>query len=230
MRNLAHLFLWVVLLIGVFIPLAVFAQESYPGSGLFKYQCTGTGIIFSWNSTPVIEVSLAQIAGPLSVAAQIHQNLPIRGGTMVSLWALQSNELQIHENKDPDGTKLVLSSSICGYIPVEVAAGGSFSGQVLSYVQLDGPGQALAFAQVSALGQIQAYAQINGSGQAMAFAESNGAAVSPSGGSGRFHIVQAGENLFRIAIRYGTTVAALVSINQLSNPALIYVGQKIYLP
>jgi LysM repeat protein len=41
------------------------------------------------------------------------------------------------------------------------------------------------------------------------------------------HTVQRGDNLFRIALRYGTTVQAIASANGIANPALIYVGQVL---
>ncbi|MBU0704159.1 MAG: LysM peptidoglycan-binding domain-containing protein [Chloroflexi bacterium] len=41
------------------------------------------------------------------------------------------------------------------------------------------------------------------------------------------HVVQRGENLFRIALRYGTSVEAVASANGIANPALIYVGQRL---
>ncbi|MFQ6100020.1 MAG: LysM peptidoglycan-binding domain-containing protein [Anaerolineae bacterium] len=44
------------------------------------------------------------------------------------------------------------------------------------------------------------------------------------------HVVQRGENLFRIALRYGTTVRAIANANSIANPALIYVGQKLVIP
>jgi len=44
------------------------------------------------------------------------------------------------------------------------------------------------------------------------------------------HVVQRGENLFRIALRYGVTVEALAAANGLSNPRLIYVGQRLIIP
>lgn len=229
MKHMLRVIFFVILL---HVPSLTRAQQNYPGAALFAYQCSGAGIIFTWYGTPVIEVTLAQLATPLFVAGSIQQNLPVRGSADVSLWALKSNELQIHENKDPDGTKLVLSSSICGPIPLPLApgAGQPFSGQALSFVQLNGPGQALAFAQVTASGQVQAYAEISGSGQALALAESSGGTAGPGGSSGQVHIVRAGENLFRIALRYRTTVSVLVALNNLSNPALIYVGQTLYLP
>ena len=44
------------------------------------------------------------------------------------------------------------------------------------------------------------------------------------------HVVQRGENLFRIALRYGVTVNALAATNRLSNTSLIYVGQRLVIP
>lgn len=44
------------------------------------------------------------------------------------------------------------------------------------------------------------------------------------------HIVQRGENLFRIALRYGVTVDALAVANGLSNTSRIYVGQRLTIP
>ena len=41
------------------------------------------------------------------------------------------------------------------------------------------------------------------------------------------HVVQPGENLFRIALRYNTTVEAVASANGIANPAMIYVGQVL---
>jgi LysM repeat protein len=43
-------------------------------------------------------------------------------------------------------------------------------------------------------------------------------------------VVQRGENLFRIALRYGTTVQAIASANGIANPASIYVGQRLTIP
>jgi len=49
-------------------------------------------------------------------------------------------------------------------------------------------------------------------------------------GSGQIHVVRPGENLFRIALRYGVSVQALASINGITNPTLIYVGQTLIIP
>jgi LysM repeat protein len=52
----------------------------------------------------------------------------------------------------------------------------------------------------------------------------------PSSGHPRVHIVQPGENLFRIALRYNTTVDELAEANHITNPWFIYVGQELRIP
>ena len=44
------------------------------------------------------------------------------------------------------------------------------------------------------------------------------------------HVVQPGENLFRIALKYGITVEALAVANGISNVNLIYPGQRLAIP
>lgn len=48
--------------------------------------------------------------------------------------------------------------------------------------------------------------------------------------SGVTHVVQPGETLFRIALRYGTTVEAIVRANDLINPDFIVPGQRLVIP
>ena len=42
--------------------------------------------------------------------------------------------------------------------------------------------------------------------------------------------MQPGENLFRIALKYGTTVQAISAANGIVNPSLIYAGQELLIP
>jgi LysM repeat protein len=44
------------------------------------------------------------------------------------------------------------------------------------------------------------------------------------------HVVQPGENLFRISLRYGTTVDAIMAANGLTSPDMVYVGQSLRIP
>jgi LysM repeat protein len=56
------------------------------------------------------------------------------------------------------------------------------------------------------------------------------ALVWAQGGQQVTHTVQAGENLYRISLQYGTTVAAIAQANNITNPSLIYVGQILIIP
>ncbi len=57
-----------------------------------------------------------------------------------------------------------------------------------------------------------------------------GSPSSPPVSSGSVHVVQRGENLYRIALRYGTTVQALATANSIVNTSRIYAGQRLVIP
>jgi len=44
------------------------------------------------------------------------------------------------------------------------------------------------------------------------------------------HVVQKGENLYRISLRYGVSQQAIINANHLSNPNYIWVGQRLCIP
>ena len=44
------------------------------------------------------------------------------------------------------------------------------------------------------------------------------------------HVVAPGDNLYRISLRYGTTIGAIQAANGIANPNLIYVGQRLNIP
>ncbi|MBN1660612.1 MAG: LysM peptidoglycan-binding domain-containing protein [Anaerolineae bacterium] len=54
--------------------------------------------------------------------------------------------------------------------------------------------------------------------------------ATPVHAQAQIHVVSAGETLSSIATRYGTTAAAIASANGLSNPNLIYAGQRLTIP
>jgi LysM repeat protein len=52
----------------------------------------------------------------------------------------------------------------------------------------------------------------------------------PVNADGQTHVVQPGENLFRIALSYGVSVDALAAANGITDPSHIYVGQVLVIP
>ena len=63
-------------------------------------------------------------------------------------------------------------------------------------------------------------------------AASAGSVLEAAVGNGdeRIHIVQSGENLYRIGLVYGVTIEALAAYNALENPDVLDVGQEIRIP
>jgi LysM repeat protein len=55
-----------------------------------------------------------------------------------------------------------------------------------------------------------------------------GAASAPA--TGGVYVVRRGDSLGAIAVRYGTSVAALARANRIANPSIIYVGQRLVIP
>ncbi len=59
------------------------------------------------------------------------------------------------------------------------------------------------------------------------------AALDPGPGTGctgSYYVVQLGDHLYRLAIRFGTTVSAITRCNHLSDPDQIYAGQRLLIP
>ena len=54
--------------------------------------------------------------------------------------------------------------------------------------------------------------------------------ITPPPVTGKTYVVAAGDTLFAIAKKFGTTVQALVNLNNITNPDLIQVGQVLKLP
>jgi polysaccharide biosynthesis protein PslG len=48
--------------------------------------------------------------------------------------------------------------------------------------------------------------------------------------SGQTYVVQPGDNLYRIAIQFGTTISELAAANGITNPRLIFTGQTLIIP
>jgi LysM repeat protein len=207
-------------------PLQIHAQN-YPGTGLFSYQCEEAGILFFYQGNPALWTSYQQARQKLELAIQNYQNQAIITLKGISLWALGSNEFQIHRADNPEATKLVLPSSICGTLTTaspQTAAPRTSTG--LAFVQSSNDGSAVARVDISPAGGISIYVEVNGNAYAYAFGQSK-----PINSNGQLiHTVRAGENLFRIALAYGSSVNAIAAANNISDVTRIYVGQQLLIP
>jgi LysM repeat protein len=56
------------------------------------------------------------------------------------------------------------------------------------------------------------------------------APTSPSTGAVRTHVVQPGENLYRIGLRYGLPWQSIAEANGITDPTQVYVGQQLTIP
>jgi LysM repeat protein len=163
---------------------------SYPEG--FLFQCTaGGGVRVISGNLVVIEADPSHIAGPLTTALSTGQNQPVMYGNGVSLWALKSNELQVHADSDPDATKVVIKANACGPITTQTTNVPVYqpTHQQASYTY-----------------------------------------TGPPATGGTVHVVQPGENLFRISLRYGRTMQAIAAANGIVNYNRIYAGQQLIIP
>jgi len=67
-------------------------------------------------------------------------------------------------------------------------------------------------------------------GQELSVPGSNPTPVPPPVVQPSIHVVQPGENLFRISLRYNVTLDMLVRANTIYNPSLIFPGQQLTIP
>jgi LysM repeat protein len=61
-------------------------------------------------------------------------------------------------------------------------------------------------------------------------ASASGSSATSTSGQGKTYVVQQGDTLFKIALRFGITVAALQSANNVTDPNKVYPGQVLKIP
>ncbi|MBN1679569.1 MAG: LysM peptidoglycan-binding domain-containing protein [Anaerolineae bacterium] len=184
-------------------PDAAFVQAE-PLAARFTFKCPGDGVeVVDGSGKSVLRASFSQIALPLAVAIGTQQNQPIIYGAGVSLWALKSNELQAHNDSNPDQTKVIVPASICGPIDFTPAYYGTVT--IVQPV----PVYQVVYQPVATVTVIQPVVAAPG---------------------GIVYVVQPGDTLYRIALRYGSTVGAIAAVNGIANVNRIYVGQRLIIP
>jgi hypothetical protein len=207
-------------------PATLIGPTPAQAQAMFSHECRPDGRIqFLYYGQPWHELAYDQIAAPLATAIATHQHQLVGMEPDVSLWALYHNELQIHRNDDPDGTKYIIPAQSCG-------TGGSpppalLTSQAWALAGAEPGGRASALAVVAPDGSVLAWATVEGPGWAWAGAQS---ALSGGTGGARVHVVMPGENLFRLALRYGVPLSRLAAANHIADANLIYAGQTLVIP
>jgi uncharacterized protein YraI len=152
----------------------------------------------------------------------------------------------------------ILTAYPISSLPLEYGTGGAYTGSVTSYGLNMRTGPGIGYARVTALSRgtgftllardaastwvkIQLYDGRQGWVHSGYFAanvaisalpvEGVPQPVPPTPPTGyRTHVVQAGENLFRIGLRYGVNMYDIARLNGITNLALIYAGQVLLIP
>ncbi len=157
----------------------------------YLFHCTGQGIAITRGGTEVLSATYSQLAGPLYTAIVSGYNQYITSKSGVSLWALKSDEFQVHRDANPDGTKVIVSADMCGVIPAVINT---------TTINVANP----PASTYQNPGTVQ-----------------SGAST---------YIVRSGDNLFRISLKFGRTMAQIANANGIANYNLIYVGQVLIIP
>ncbi|MBI5961424.1 MAG: LysM peptidoglycan-binding domain-containing protein [Chloroflexi bacterium] len=164
--------------------------QGHPPPG-FLFYCTGSGVLVANGGVAVLEATFSQIAGPLQTATRTAKNQLITSAGGISLYAPKSNELQVHYDRNPDGTKLIVKSDICGPIATQAA----------TQPNIIPPATVPTITQTTT----------NMAGRTT-------------------YLVQAGDNLYRISLRFNRSMTAIATANGITNLNLIYVGQVLIIP
>lgn len=243
----------------VIIPPATFADgriNNYDASAPIAVYCLSGGAIAVFDirldssGDEAFRLSAAQIAAGLSQALQTRANVTLATRASTGLYALASGELQAQapDLREPSKTyKLIMPADICGPLDLGGASaappasaptptGPSANGGTYTIVAGDTLFSIARRFGVSVTDLAVANNIANPTrifvGQIIIIPTANTppSATNPPPTGGRVHIVQRGENLFRIALRYGVPLADLARANNITNPARIFEGQALVIP
>lgn len=145
----------------------------------------------------------AQISAQVVAAQQTGEHQLIASNGDLSFWALSSGELQVQAPnlREPDKLYVhVFPVDICGALPA--------SSTPATVPDTDDPPSSTFIPS----------------------APPASSASQPVVTGGQTHVVQAGENLFRIALRYGVSLDTLAAVNNITDVSLIFVGQVLIIP
>jgi LysM repeat protein len=138
--------------------------------------------------------------------------------------------MQVNDIQNPDlismGQKLIIPGAGAASVsPAPVAAVNPTTATASAAASVTAPVSAVSPAPAAAL--VETPAGVAPSAATSAQSAAAAAEPSPAGGT---YTVKPGDSLAKIAATTGTTVAALMQANGISNPNLVYTGQRLVIP
>jgi len=145
-------------------------------------------------------------------------------------WTDNGLGMSIDTSYDFDGAFTIASSSTGSVQEVSIPAQQQVEhvGHPATGTYTVQPGDTLSAIAVKYGTTYQILAAVNGIGDPNQIWPGQVLKVTGTASQESTYYVQAGDTLSAIANKFGTTVSSLVSLNHISNPNVIYVGQKIY--
>ncbi|MBC7813020.1 MAG: LysM peptidoglycan-binding domain-containing protein [Burkholderiales bacterium] len=223
MHKVRFILVMIVSLCALILALPAFGQDNIAftdgrinnsdGAAPIALYCEDAGIVgYDINSggsgSPVLGVTYNGLRTALREAISSRRNVAVVRGGGSTLYALSSNELQVVSPTSSGGNyTFIFRSNRCGDLNL---------GAITRQSQNQSPIPANPLANPT-------------SGPNTGTNQPPLVPVTPGPGQ-QTHIVQYGETLFRIALRYGLTTQALAQANAISNVNLIYAGQTLIIP
>jgi LysM repeat protein len=180
---------------------------------------TARGTVAATTGTPSTPSSgLTTVTAPAEGGTRTVQATPIPVGGSTSTTATAPQPVVVSTSAASGTGQSFIYTVVAGDTLAVIAS--RFNTTPEGIVQLNG----LKDANVLALGQqLKIPGKASSAGTGSTSGTGTGAATST-------YTVQAGDTLGKIAVRYGTTVAALLQLNGLSNPDVLAIGQKLKVP
>ncbi len=180
---------------------------------------TARGTVAATTGTPSTpSAALTKGTAPAEGGTRTVQATPIPVGGATSTTATAPQPVVVSTGAASEAGQSFIYTVVAGDTLAVIAS--RFNTTPAGIVQLNG----LKDANVLALGQ-----QLKIPGKASS-AGTGGTSTGGGTGTTGTYTVQAGDTLGKIAVRYGTTVAALLQLNGLSNPDVLAIGQKLKVP
>ena len=181
---------------------------------------TARGTVATTGTSSTPSAALTKVTAPAEGGTRAVQATPIPVGGATSTTATAPQPVVVSTGAASGTGQSFVYTVVAGDTLAVIAS--RFNTTPEGIVQLNG----LKDANMLALGQ---KLKIPGKAPSAGAGSTSTGGTGTSGATGTY-TVQAGDTLGKIAVRYGTTVTALLQLNGLKNPDILAIGQKLKVP